>query len=109
MNQQCPCGACVTCACAIAPECDEDGCCLGCGGVPVEIALRCGVPHVGIEVEDSADRHAISVLIAARQSLRAQLRAARIAVLWSIYQGLAWLTNHAQKLAMRALDGSKGS
>jgi hypothetical protein len=59
-----PCGACVTCACDAAPRVDQDGLCLGCGGVPVAVALLWGDPHVGLVVDlADADRATIARLI----------------------------------------------
>ncbi len=54
-NNNCPCGACVTCSCSAAPNMDEDGLCAGCGGQPYVIAALSGEPHVGVtEAVDGA-------------------------------------------------------
>jgi NTP pyrophosphatase (non-canonical NTP hydrolase) len=51
--QGCPCGSCVTCACSASPAVDQDGLCVGCGGVPLAIALHDGgTPHPGVELEE---------------------------------------------------------
>lgn len=66
MDDQCPCGACVTCSCAAIPKMDEDGLCASCGGQPLLMAMLDGdrpSPHVGTEAE-GADREKIAVIIA---------------------------------------------
>ncbi len=83
--QTCPCGSCVSCACAAAPSVDGDGICVACGGVPYVVALRGGNgrPHVtagpGFVIDDD-ERAQIVALIAtaegtaeARAALRAEL------------------------------------
>jgi hypothetical protein len=71
-----PCGACVTCACDAAPRVDEDGLCLGCGGVPVAVAILWGEPHVGpaAELADD-DRSEIARLIEEERRFWAEGRA----------------------------------
>ncbi len=62
--QGCPCGSCVTCACGGTVAVDQDGLCVGCGGVPLATALHeGGVPHVGPELE-GADRDLAQATIA---------------------------------------------
>lgn len=73
--KNCPCGACVSCACAANPKHDEDGLCIHCGGQTLAMAWACrltaGPPHVSPDVDEahgvaeaSAHRDAILALIA---------------------------------------------
>ncbi len=61
--QGCPCGSCVTCACGRVVAVDQDGLCMGCGGVPLVTALLDGgTPHVGPELEGT-DREMAQAII----------------------------------------------
>jgi hypothetical protein len=66
-----PCSACVTCACDAAPSVDEEGLCLGCGGVPVAAALLFGELHVG-PTEELAERARNRVALLIEEELRFQ-------------------------------------
>ncbi len=71
--QACPCGSCVSCACAAAPMVDGDGLCVSCGGQPYVTALQGGngPPHLVAEpgfLFDHDDLARIVEIIASEKS-----------------------------------------